>query len=98
MSESEQTSQQTGDGGREDGGPNVRRTPGAEDRETNGGQQQTEGQQQTQTREETQGGVGTVVEIKGVVVDVRFDEEDIPEIFNALRVEMSGEEKRNPSR
>ncbi|MDQ4082836.1 MAG: F0F1 ATP synthase subunit beta [Actinomycetota bacterium] len=29
--------------------------------------------------------------MKGVVVDVRFNEEEIPEIFNALRVEIEGE-------
>ena len=56
---------------------------------------QADGQQQTATREEPRereaGGVGEVVEIKGVVVDVRFNEEEIPEIFNALRVEIEGE-------
>jgi F-type H+-transporting ATPase subunit beta len=57
---------------------------------------QADGQQQTQTREESRqkarGGVGEVVEIKGVVVDVRFDEEEIPEIFNALTVEIESED------
>jgi F-type H+-transporting ATPase subunit beta len=56
---------------------------------------QADGQQQTATREEPRervaGGVGEVVEIKGVVVDVRFNEEEIPEIFNALKVEIEGE-------
>src|SRR5918998_5629716 len=37
-------------------------------------------------REERQSGVGTVVEVKGPVVDVRFAPEDIPEIFNAITV------------
>jgi F-type H+-transporting ATPase subunit beta len=39
--------------------------------------------------------VGTVVEIKGPVVDVRFSPEDIPEIYNALTVkfEVDGEEE-----
>jgi F-type H+/Na+-transporting ATPase subunit beta len=32
------------------------------------------------------GGVGTVVEVKGPVVDVRFSPEEIPEIYNALTV------------
>jgi F-type H+/Na+-transporting ATPase subunit beta len=32
------------------------------------------------------GGVGTVVEVKGPVVDVRFSPEEIPEIHNALTV------------
>ncbi|MGF1470481.1 MAG: F0F1 ATP synthase subunit beta [Rubrobacteraceae bacterium] len=35
-----------------------------------------------------QGGVGTVVEVKGPVVDVRFSGDEIPEIYNALTVEM----------
>ena len=55
---------------------------------------QAGGQQQTATREEPRErveGVGEVVEIKGVVVDVRFNEEEIPEIFNALKVEIEGE-------
>jgi F-type H+/Na+-transporting ATPase subunit beta len=42
-----------------------------------------------------EGGVGTVVEIKGPVVDVRYSPEDIPEIHNALtvRFEADGEEE-----
>ncbi len=41
-------------------------------------------------------GVGTVVEVKGPVVDVRFPSEAIPEIFNALTVplDVNGEETR----
>ncbi len=41
-------------------------------------------------------GVGTVVEVKGPVVDVRFPAESIPEIFNALTVplDVDGEETR----
>ena len=35
-----------------------------------------------------EGGVGTVVEIKGPVVDVRFSPEEIPEIYNALTVQI----------
>ena len=75
------TGQQTGDGARDEQGNGQA-----------GGQ--ADGQQ-TATREEPRervaGGVGEVVEIKGVVVDVRFNEEEIPEIFNALRVEIEGE-------
>ena len=41
-------------------------------------------------RAERGGGVGTVVEIKGPVVDVRFAPEDIPEIYNALTVPIGG--------
>src|ERR687893_1595555 len=42
-----------------------------------------------------EGGVGSVVEIKGPVVDVRYSPEDIPEIHNALtvRFEVDGEEE-----
>ena len=51
--------------------------------ETNGGAQ---GATAARTNGSTdgQGGVGTVVEVKGPVVDVRFPPEEIPEIFNAL--------------
>ena len=76
------TGQQPGDGARDEQGNGQA-----------GGQ--ADGQQQTATREEPRervaGGVGEVVEIKGVVVDVRFNEEEIPEIFNALKVEIEGE-------
>ncbi|MDP9488311.1 MAG: hypothetical protein M3Q49_21430, partial [Actinomycetota bacterium] len=39
-------------------------------------------------------GVGTVVEVKGPVVDVRFNAEEIPEIYSALTVPLNvdGEE------
>ena len=43
-----------------------------------------------------QGGVGTIVEVKGPVVDVRFAGDEIPEIYNALTVQMQsaqGEQK-----
>ena len=45
---------------------------------------------------EVQSGVGTVVEVKGPVVDVRFPAESIPEIFNALTVplDVDGEETK----
>jgi F-type H+/Na+-transporting ATPase subunit beta len=39
------------------------------------------------------GGVGTVVEIKGPVVDVRFSPEDIPETYNALTVQFEVEDR-----
>ncbi|QIN83206.1 F0F1 ATP synthase subunit beta [Rubrobacter tropicus] len=41
-------------------------------------------------------GVGTVVEVKGPVVDVRFPAETIPEIYNALTVplDVNGEETK----
>ena len=73
----------------------------ADQRAQNGGARgeqgdgQVDGQQQAATQEESRegvgGGVGEVVEIKGVVVDVRFNEEEIPEIFNALKVEFEAE-------
>src|ERR671914_2472976 len=40
-----------------------------------------------------EGGVGTVVEIKGPVVDVRFSPEDIPETYNALTVKFEVEDR-----
>ena len=47
---------------------------------------------QEEPRQEAQGGIGEVVEIKGVVVDVRFDEDELPEIFNALKAEFETED------
>ncbi|HEX7169850.1 MAG TPA: F0F1 ATP synthase subunit beta, partial [Rubrobacter sp.] len=41
---------------------------------------------QANGHEERQTGVGTVIEVKGPVVDVRFAPEEIPEIFNAVTV------------
>src|SRR5918992_5660775 len=43
--------------------------------------------------EDREGGVGTVVEIKGPVVDVRFSSEEIPEIYNALSVRFEVEDR-----
>jgi F-type H+-transporting ATPase subunit beta len=43
--------------------------------------------------ERSEGGVGTVVEIKGPVVDVRFSSEEIPEIYNALTVKFEVEDR-----
>jgi F-type H+/Na+-transporting ATPase subunit beta len=40
-----------------------------------------------------EGGDGTVVEIKGPVVDVRFSSEEIPEIYNALTVKFEVEDR-----
>ena len=47
---------------------------------------------QEESRQEAQGGIGEVVEIKGVVVDVRFHEDELPEIFNALKIEFETED------
>jgi len=51
---------------------------------------------QGESRQRTQGGLGTVVEVKGPVVDVRFPPEEIPEIYNAVTVSMEadGETKK----
>jgi F-type H+/Na+-transporting ATPase subunit beta len=51
---------------------------------------QREGQQDGQ--EERREGVGTVVEVKGPVVDVRFPPEEIPEIYNALTINLQAGE------
>jgi F-type H+-transporting ATPase subunit beta len=55
--------------------------------------------QATQTQEESAqqvgGGVGKLVEIKGVVVDVRFDEDELPEIYNALTVTFETEDAQS---
>ena len=47
--------------------------------------------QAEQNGREERGGVGTVVEVKGPVVDVRFSPENIPEIYNALTVPIGGD-------
>src|SRR5215204_3269268 len=64
-------------------------------RSTFGGQRGGVGNGQTGTQregqdgqEERREGVGTVVEVKGPVVDVRFSPEEIPEIYNALTVRL----------
>jgi F-type H+/Na+-transporting ATPase subunit beta len=64
-------------------------------RSTFGGQRGEVGNGQTGTQregqdgqEERREGVGTVVEVKGPVVDVRFSPEEIPEIYNALTVDI----------
>ncbi len=58
----------------------------------NGAQAAAEGE----SRQRTQGGLGTVVEVKGPVVDVRFPPEEIPEIYNAVTVPIGadGETKK----
>ena len=70
-------------------------------RSTFGGQRGEIGDGQTETQregrqdghEERREGVGTVVEIKGPVVDVRFNPEDIPETYNALTVKFEVEDR-----
>ena len=60
----------------------------AENGSRDGSQDGQAAQAQEETREGTQGGVGEVVEIKGVVVDARFDEDEMPNLFNALTIEI----------
>ncbi len=60
--------------------------------QTDGGQA-TEPQAEQNGHEERGSGVGTVVEVKGPVVDVRFSPEDIPEIYNALTVPSAADEE-----
>jgi F-type H+-transporting ATPase subunit beta len=93
--QAEGSSQSSGTGTEDQQQTNVRRTPG---HEGNGGS--NGGNSQAQTQEKHRGGngkatgVGTVIEVKGPVVDVRFEPEEIPEIFNALMVSLghTGEE------
>src|SRR5215217_1657627 len=55
--------------------------------------QATEQRAERNGAEGQEGGVGTVVEIKGPVVDVRFSPEEIPEIYNALSVKFEVEDR-----
>jgi F-type H+/Na+-transporting ATPase subunit beta len=63
-----------------------RSTFGGERGEVGNGQTGTQRETQRDGQEERREGVGTVVEVKGPVVDVRFSPEEIPEIYNALTV------------
>jgi F-type H+/Na+-transporting ATPase subunit beta len=57
------------------------------------GQQAT--QEEAQQQQQVGGGVGELISIKGVVVDVRFDEDELPEIYNALTVSFETEDAEN---
>jgi F-type H+-transporting ATPase subunit beta len=63
-----------------------RSTFGGERGEVGNGQTGTQRETQRDGQAERREGVGTVVEVKGPVVDVRFSPEEIPEIYNALTV------------
>jgi F-type H+/Na+-transporting ATPase subunit beta len=63
-----------------------RSTFGGQRGEVDNGQTGTQQDGQRDGQEERREGVGTVVEVKGPVVDVRFSPEEIPEIYNALTV------------
>src|SRR5215217_4262127 len=77
-----------------DSGQSFNRTTfGGERGKVDNGHQATEQASGRDGHEESTDGVGTVVEVKGPVVDVRFAPEEIPEIFNAVTVpiERNGE-------
>src|SRR5215216_5876378 len=63
-----------------------RTTFGGDRGEVDNGHAATEQVSGRDGHEERGAGVGTVVEVKGPVVDVRFPPEQIPEIFNAVTV------------
>jgi F-type H+/Na+-transporting ATPase subunit beta len=79
----QQTSEQQVENGSRDG---------ESDGRADGGQQ---AQAQEESRQEAQGGVGELLEIKGVVVDIRFHEDELPEIYNALTVSFEVEGVEN---
>ncbi|MEJ7816478.1 MAG: hypothetical protein WKF53_15005, partial [Rubrobacter sp.] len=68
-----------------------RTTFGGERGEVDNGHAATEQEGGRDGREERREGVGTVVEVKGPVVDVRFPPEDLPEIFNAVTVSIEAD-------
>src|ERR687889_747132 len=63
-----------------------RTTFGGDRGEVDNGHAATDQESGRDGHEERGAGVGTVVEVKGPVVDVRFPPEEIPEIFNAVTV------------
>jgi F-type H+/Na+-transporting ATPase subunit beta len=65
-----------------------RSTFGGERGEVGNGQTGTQRETERDGQAERREGVGTVVEVKGPVVDVRFSPEEIPEIYNALTVSL----------
>src|SRR5688500_6747294 len=66
-----------------------RTTFGGERGEIDNGHAATEQEGGRDGHEERREGLGTVVEVKGPVVDVRLPPEDLPEIFNAVTVSMA---------
>jgi F-type H+-transporting ATPase subunit beta len=72
----------------ESGQPFHRSTFGGQRGEVDNGQTGMQREGQRDGREDRREGVGTVVEVKGPVVDVRFSPEEIPEIYNALTVQL----------
>jgi F-type H+/Na+-transporting ATPase subunit beta len=70
-----------------------RSTFGGQRGEIGNGQSETQREGRQDGHEERREGVGTVVEIKGPVVDVRFSPEDIPETYNGLIVKFEVEDR-----
>ena len=55
--------------------------------------------QATEQQRRTKGNVGTVEEVQGVVVEVAFSDGELPEIYNALEIELeAGGEEGNATR
>ncbi|MCA9301666.1 F0F1 ATP synthase subunit beta, partial [Candidatus Saccharibacteria bacterium] len=44
----------------------------------------------TATKEKTKIGIGSIIQVVGVVVDVEFEKGSLPAIYNALEVELNG--------
>ncbi|HSX28863.1 MAG TPA: F0F1 ATP synthase subunit beta [Candidatus Saccharimonadales bacterium] len=44
----------------------------------------------TATKQETKTGIGTIIQVVGVVVDVEFTDKKLPAIYNALKAELNG--------
>jgi F-type H+/Na+-transporting ATPase subunit beta len=65
----------------------------SEETRTENGSPDGQTAEQRAERDGQKGGVGTVVEIKGPVVDVRFSPEEIPEIYNALTIKFEVEDR-----
>src|SRR5215217_596799 len=62
------------------------------DEERSEDQEQEQKESQNGSRD-GEGGVGRIEEVQGVVIEAVFDEEDLPEIYNALEVEFDSPEE-----
>src|SRR3954471_15052930 len=54
--------------------------------------EQQKDEQKDDERRDGDGNVGTIEEIQGVVVEVAFQPDELPDIYNALEVELETEE------
>ncbi|MBA2714791.1 MAG: hypothetical protein H0U55_14695, partial [Rubrobacteraceae bacterium] len=68
-----------------------RTTFGGERGEVDNGHAAAQQESQTDGQKQRPEGVGTVIEVKGPVVDVRFAPNEIPEIFNAVTVPLESD-------